>query len=483
MKFEEYFDSLRNQIDRIERDWETADSNRRMMLAGELREHRNISDHIVDQWIQYEEKLSHLIKKVKQETIQAFEEEKLEHNLTHKIVSPAASSPVSTKEQGESDRYQHLFRKGEGFYHLRLFEDAKTHFANLMEEYPDWEHGRLYYAYSLLFCGETEAAMKEFRLLSRSASSPKVASISYNAMGSILAQSEHYLEAAQAFQEALEITEDHPESLYNLSLCHLHAGDAQEAIDTIEEYLEQHEEDWEAHVVWMRAAKLLSSQDPSAKNIPPVQLQVPSQDSDPQLLREMAMNYEANGQIHLAYRCYQMLVETYPAQGWTWHGLAWNSWLIEGQEKAIPLIKKAISLAPKNVDYLFSYGWMHLCSGHIEHAVEVFRFILSRNRKHYLSLSGLITVYAKQGEYLEAKRMAQSFLDAEDGYVRSLGCYHLGRIAVQEENWKLAKHYFKKVMYETDQFGEVPHYIQLCNHKLGVQHSLQEENLYPINSM
>ncbi|MGD8189244.1 tetratricopeptide repeat protein [Brevibacillus ginsengisoli] len=483
MKFEEYFSSLLNQIDRIERDWETADGNRRMMLAGELREHRQISDQIVDQWIQYEEKLSHLIKKVKQSTIKAFEEEQIMQSHSQLFTQAPTTPSKWTKQEEAEETYQHLFRKGEGFYHLRLFEDAKSHFADLIQHYPDWEHGRLYYAYSLLFSGDTEAGIKEFRLLSRSASSPKVATISYNAIGSILAQTQQYLEASQAFQEALEIAPDHPESLYNLALCYLHTGDAQEAIEAIEEYLENQEDDWEAHVVWMRAAKLLHSQDQTVRYVPPVRIQVPTRDSDPQLLREMAMNYEANGQIHLAYKCYQILVEVCPGQGWTWHGLAWNSWLIEGKERAIPLIKKAISLAPKNVDYLFSYGWMQLCGGQIDQAVKIFRFILSTNRNHYLSLSGMISVYAKLGDYLEAKRIAQSFLDAEDRYVRSLGCYHLGRIAVSQENWKLAKHYFKQVIYDTDQFKEVPHYIQLCNHKLGVQHSLQDENLYPVNSM
>lgn len=472
MKFEEYFQTLLHQIDRIERDWETADTNRQLMLATELREHREISDRIVDQWIQYEEKLSNLIKKIKS-SAQALKE--------NSHIPPAPVTEMQKKDD-LLESYQHLFRKGEGFYHLRLFEDAKKHFATLLAEYPDWEHGRLYYGYSLLFSDEKEAALKEFRLLSRSACSPKVAAISYNAIGSILAQERHYMEAEQSFQAALETVSDHPESLYNLALCYLQQGDAQEAMDTIEKYLAQYENDWEAHIIWLRADKLLAKQE-RKERIPPISLQLPTRDTDPQLLREMAMIHEANGKIHLAQLCYRYLVEEYPLQGWAWHGLAWNTWLITGEERAFALIKKAVSLAPKNVDFLFSYGWMHLCAGRLEKATEIFRFVLSRNRKHFLSQSGLITVYARQGEYVNAKKLAQTFLDEPDPYVQSLGYYHLGRLAVLEENWQLAKHYFKKVMYETDQFAEVPQYLKLCNHKLGANTSTQEEILHPANSM
>ncbi|MGC5324601.1 tetratricopeptide repeat protein [Brevibacillus sp. SYSU BS000544] len=481
MKLDEYFTSLCNGLERIDSEWKTADTQRRLLLAGELKEHREISDQIVDQWIQYEEKLSTLIKKVKLSgNNHTFDPSNKATNPTQdeKSITNTGSAPIFAKGKDSSDEleiHEHLFRKGEGFYHLRLFEDSRNYFSKLLTENPDWEHGRLYYAYSMYFNDEKEAALREFRLLSKTASSPKVSAISYNAIGCILAEEKHYLEAAQSFESAREVMPSHAESLFNLALCHFQQGEAHEAIEKLDEYLEENETDWEAFVLWIRIASLLRQQDSSLQLNPPIQIQVPDRNTDQQLLREMATMYEANGQIHLAMLCYRYLVDQNPRQAWAWHGHGWNTWLIEGEHKAIPLVKKAIALAPQNNDFLFSYGWMHLCGGHIERAREIFRFVILRNRRHILSLSGLVTIYCCEGEYTEAKRLASSFLDEQDPYVQSLGYYHLGKIAVKEESWKVAKHYFKKVLYDTGHYGEVPQYLKLCNAKLGLSSPVLEE--------
>lgn len=499
MKIDEYFTSLRNGLERIEAEWEKADTNRKLLLAGELKEHRDVSDQIVDQWIQYEEKLSMLIKKVKHSNnklndnmtdwqqgavLDTMQETPADSVMATNIEMKKGTSLDTSAGQSQNketnaapvvDKHEHLFRKGEGFYHLRLFEDSKNYFGKLLTENPDWEHGRLYYAYSMYFRDEREAALREFRLLSRTASSPKVSAISYNAIGCILAEEKHYLEAVQSFESARETMPSHAESLFNLALCHFHQGDAREAIDTLDEYLDENPNDWAALVLWIRIASLLHKQDSTLVLHPPSQIQVPDRNTDPQLLREMAAMYEANGQVHLAMLSYHYIIEQNPRQGWAWHGLAWNTWLIEGEQKALPLLKKAITLAPNNNDFLFSYGWMHLCVGRLDKAAEIFRFVILRNRRHILSLSGLVTIYSCRGEYVEAKRLASTFVDDQDPYVQSLGYYHLGKIAVREESWKVAKHYLKKVLYDTGHFGEVPQYLKLCNDKLGLTSPAFEE--------
>nr|WP_253901685.1 tetratricopeptide repeat protein [Brevibacillus sp. HB1.3] len=359
-----------------------------------------------------------------------------------------------------------------------MFHDAKKCFAELVQKSPDWESGRLYYAYSLLLCEEKELAFREFRLLGRTAGSPTIVAISFNAIGCILAEEEQWLEAAQAFKTSLEIKPEQEEAKYNLALCYLRDGDAQEALDELEPYLEKNEHDWEAQMLWLRAAKLLHMMDQTVEWSPPKGLQLPTRDLDSDTLQEMASLYETVGNYHRAQICYHFLTERSPKDGWTWHGLAWNTWLIAGTKRALTLVKKAISLAPENDDFLFSYGWMLLFDGRVDEAIKAFRIMLEKNRDNRLGQSGMISAYEKLGDTQEAKRMAKYFLEDAEPYVRSLGYFHLGRIAVVEENWRLAEQYFQRALPFAEQLWEIPIYLQLCASKLG-QLEMQTELVQP----
>jgi tetratricopeptide (TPR) repeat protein len=454
MLIEKWFETLHTQAETVERKWQGASENEKAQLADQLFELRKVSDHIVDLWLQFEEKLSTVIRQIKQS-----EEQGVTQSEPDLFESP------SVEENSHS--YTHMYRKGEGFYHLRLYQDAKRCFADLLKESPDWESGRLYYAYSLLFCDEKEAAMKEFRLLSKSASSPQVVAISYNAIGCILAEEEHWLEAAQAFKAALEVQPEQRDAQFNLALCYLQDGDVQEALDEIEQLLHQSENDWEAQLVWLRAAKLLQLRDETAEPEPPTSLHLPNRKLDIETLREMASLYEALGNYHRAQICYHFLAERLPKEGWVWHGLAWNTWLIGGTKRALTLVKKALSLDPTNLDYTFSYGWMKLFDGRVDEAIAVFRFILLQDRNHRLAQSGLIAAFERTGDLQTAKRMAHRFTEEPEPYIRSLGYYHLGRLAMTEENWRLAEKYFRRALRDSDKFREIPLYLQLCASKTG----------------
>lgn len=454
MLIEEWFQTLLTKAETVERKWQGASESEKLQLADQLFELRKVSDRVVDLWLQFEEKLSNVIREIK--TTEAQKDKVSAKDVTGDL-----------QEEENPGSYTHMFRKGEGFYHLRLYQDAKRCFADLLQDSPDWESGRLYYAYSLLFCDEKEAAMKEFRLLGKSASSPKIVGISYNAIGCILAEEEQWLEAAQAFKTALAVQPGQRDAQFNLALCYLKDGDVQESLDAIEQVLEHAENDWEAQLVWLRAAKLLQLRDDKAEPQPPSSLHLPNRKLDVETLQEMASLYASLGNYHRAQVCYHFLTERLPKEGWVWHGLAWNTWLIAGTKRALTLVKKAISLAPDNLDFHFSFGWMKLFDGRIDEAINVFRFILLKDRDHRLAQSGMIAAYERSGDVLTAKRMAQRFTEEPESYVKSLGYYHLGRIAVSEENWRVAEQYFRRALQYSDQFREIPLYLQLCASKQG----------------
>lgn len=467
MKIEDWFHTLRNKAQTIEEKWMGASEQERRQLADQLFHLRQVSDTVVDLWLQFEEKLSNAIRRIKEMEGQLPAEDKANADSPKPDAKKQAATGKSKQPAPDLNPYEPIFRRGEGFYHLRMFHDAKKCFAELVQKSPDWESGRLYYAYSLLLCEDKELAFREFRLLGRTASSPTIVAISFNAMGCILAEEEQWLEAAQAFKTSLEIKPEQEEAKYNLALCYLKDGDAQEALEELEVYLEKNEHDWEAQMLWLRAARLLHTMDETVEWSPPKSLRLPTRDLDSDTLQEMASLYETVGNYHRAQICYHFLTERSPKEGWTWHGLAWNTWLIAGTKRAITLLKKAISLSPENDDFLFSYGWMMLFDGKIDEAIQAFRTMLEKDRDNRLGQSGMISAYEKLGETHEAKRLAKYFLDDAEPYVRSLGYLHLGRIAVVEENWRLAEQYFQRALPFAEQLWEIPIYLQFCASKLG----------------
>ncbi|MBO8162964.1 MAG: tetratricopeptide repeat protein [Brevibacillus sp.] len=496
MHVDEWFKHLHDQLQSIEDNWPDADEDEKRRMAEQLVYLRQVSDHIVDAWISLEEKLSSVIKAVK--ATQQKDEAKQAAGLS--LVKTAWGKPAQLEmekagdgtapypldgeagvaipgETADSPAYSLLFRKGEGFYHLRLFDDAKHHFAELLKQSPDWESGRLYYGYSLLFCEEREAAMREFRLLARTAASPKIVAISHNAIGCMIAEEGHWLEAGQAFKAALETIPTHPEAAFNLALCYLNGGEEQEALETIEPYLERFSDDWEAQVLWLRGYNLLRKTDPESLRVPPSMLTVPSRKLDVNALWEMANVCEETGQIRRAQLCYRYLLELIPREGWVWHGLGWNTWLLAGAKAAIPLIKKAISLSPENLDFVFSYGWIQLFEGQVDEAGAIFEANLRQNSDHVLSISGLISVRLKQGGWGEASRLARHLLHAKSAYVRALGHYHLGRIAVAAEQWQKAEQHFRASQSAASGFWEVPLFLKLCADKLGRSDAVPTETL------
>lgn len=448
MYINDWFQSLTQRIKAIEHEWPKATETRKQELLSKLWELRNASDSVVDLWLQYEEKLSNVMKQIAGEQTRDESESR--------VVKKATSTSVSEIPGREDDTAQR-YRKGEGFYHLRLYENARGYFRELVAEAPDMETGRLYYAYSLLFCDEKEAALREFRLLSKSARSAHVAAISCNAIGCMLAEEEKWLEARQAFCETLAHRPDNTQAMYNMALSHLCDGEPEEAIEILDLYLSSDPDDWEAHVAWLHAAKSMAAKEKAWGKETPPRLQLPIRQLDTAVIYEIALFFEANGQSQRAYSCYRHLTERSPADDSAWHGLAWNTWMIKGTQYALPLLKKAICLAPSNLDYLFSYGWLLLFDGEERLAADVFRFILAKDEGHHLAKAGLIVASERLGDYTMAEMLANSLRNHSETYLRALGNYHLGRLAAIQNQWLLAEQYFglAKAIPEADRFLEI----------------------------
>ncbi|MET3289473.1 UNVERIFIED_CONTAM: tetratricopeptide (TPR) repeat protein [Brevibacillus sp. OAP136] len=467
MYIDEWFQSLTQRIRAIENEWQTATETRKQELLSKLWELRNASDSVVDLWLQYEEKLSQVMKHITGELAAEQLQASLEgqspsaytgtlkaggkeasgaSGLAMNQKSPK-SDPASNAKDGSDDEDAMIrYRKGEGFFHLRLYENARGYFRELVAEAPDWETGRLYYAYSLLFCEDREEALREFRLLGKTAASKNVAAISCNAIGCMLAEEEKWLEARQAFCETLAHQPANTQAMYNMALTHLRDDEPEEAIEILDLYLSSMPDDWEAHVAWLHAAKSIAAKETAWIKETPPGLQLPIRQLDASVLYEIALFFESNGQNQRAYHCYRHLTERFPADDVAWHGMAWNVWLLHGAERALPLLKKAISLAPHKLDYLFSYGWLLLFNGEESRAASAFRFMLTKDVSNHLAKAGLIVASERLGDYPLAEMLADSLRSHNEAYLRALGNYHLGRLAAIQEQWNNAEAYFDQAL-------------------------------------
>ncbi|MGE5703821.1 MAG: hypothetical protein ACM32O_14950 [Clostridia bacterium] len=67
MYIDDWFQSLTKRIRAIEHEWPQATDFRKQELLSKLWELRQASDQVVDLWLQYEEKLSNVMKQIDQE--------------------------------------------------------------------------------------------------------------------------------------------------------------------------------------------------------------------------------------------------------------------------------------------------------------------------------------------------------------------------------------------------------------------------------
>nr|WP_081873180.1 tetratricopeptide repeat protein [Brevibacillus halotolerans] len=462
---EDWFEDLRQKVDRIEKEWATASTEKQEHLIRQLKQLRTCSDQVIDLWLKYEEKLNEAIRMIKQTSdIPASAAESLvkEYDKLLEAKQPLEFSTLLEDEQPQMELHKELYEKAEGFYHLRLYEQAKQHFASFLEQAPDWESGRLYYAYSLYYCCDYELALKEFRLLTRTAVSPKVVSISYNALGCMYVQEQKWLEAIQAFEMAISVRPQYTESRYNLAICYLEQGETEKTMKICEQLLAEHDQDWEVEVLYLRAVRQLFARYPQKDIERMLKMYDPNRNLDSPTLWELAMLAEQAGFYRHALSCYQFLLERQPLDAGLWHAIAWNKWLLDGPKQAMPALKKALTLAPEHPDYLFSYGWMQLATGEITSARIAFSKILNATENHHLGLLGLIYAHEGEGAYDEAKDIATTLIQKQDQYSQMLGHYQLGKLSLQQGNQIEASQYLEKARSYSDVVPEVNQWWERC---------------------
>ncbi|WP_232696384.1 tetratricopeptide repeat protein [Brevibacillus daliensis] len=431
MFIDQWFMELQKRLERLEQEWPKATKEKKEELYREILQLRSYSDQMIDLWLKYEEKLNEVCRYVQHE--KAFPK-KYEKVLEMNDDSIGTSGIAHQQER---------FKRAEGYYQLRLYDLAQKELAPLVEEMPNWEFGRLYYAYSLYFCNQKELAMKEFRLVSKTAISPQIVSISCNALGCMLGEEQKWIEAIPVYEKAIEVRPGYREAMYNLAIALLEEGEYEECIYWCEKLLDDKEKDWQTQVLYLRAIRHFYQLQPIEEASKLLSMSEPSSDLEPDTLRELAILSEETGHYRHAISCYRFLVDKRPMDIAFWHALARNTWLLHGATAAIPIIKKAITLSPTDIICQLTYAWMQLDVGEHLNARKVFQKIMEMDREgnYPLALMGMVFSFVSEGDYQEAKRLAFSFTELQNEYMQMMGHYQLSWVHLREGNLELSNYH------------------------------------------
>lgn len=193
--FQHMFAEMSGMLEKIIHDYPGASGPARHELAAKWQLLKNMSDGIIDEWLSFEEKLGH---------------------FRQSGVSPDGGAPPLPKPP-EMDK--EAFIKGQGYYKLMMYEQARLQFEQVVEQLPDSALARTCLAMCYLHLNESARAVPHFWRVLEGCDSKRLRSIIYNALGCVEAQNGGRLKAKEYFTLAHYHDPSLQEPLANLESC------------------------------------------------------------------------------------------------------------------------------------------------------------------------------------------------------------------------------------------------------------------------
>ncbi|WP_276351549.1 hypothetical protein [Cohnella caldifontis] len=192
----QWFSALHESLDELILRYPGADEAERGRMLEQWTALKAMSDDLVEQWLQLEDKLS----------------------LFRELQEEGAAPPPAELLLG-------TFQKGQGYFKLHMFDQAARHLEETVRTYPDLLSARLYLAMSRMHLKEWNEAQRHFRLIAALADEPKLKAIALNALGCIQAVFAQLDQARQLFRQAIEADPTFGEARRNLDRCRSGGGD------------------------------------------------------------------------------------------------------------------------------------------------------------------------------------------------------------------------------------------------------------------
>jgi tetratricopeptide (TPR) repeat protein len=184
--FEQLFTTMKELLTEIAMHYGSATEQEKVHLDDQLASLKNMSDQYMEQWLDFEEKLS-----------QFYAENNKEVYAPAKQVDKKLDKKAFIhKEAG--------FEKAQGFYKLYMFKHAVKELEELIKQQPDDVLARMYLAMGYLRLGEDGDAYPLFQMILPLTENNQLKAISYNAMGCIQVKKQNMQKAMEYFQLAYQ---------------------------------------------------------------------------------------------------------------------------------------------------------------------------------------------------------------------------------------------------------------------------------------
>ncbi|MED0674925.1 tetratricopeptide repeat protein [Aneurinibacillus thermoaerophilus] len=427
MLLSHYFAALKDRLNLIEQQMETASEGDRNQLYCEVLKLRQISDRIVEEWLSFEDRL---IK------VQRMFEEAEDASVSSQL------HDVTAEEETEEEIYlpytlAATFRQGQGYFTLSMYHEAVESFSKVLEEAPDVAVARLYLAFGFLMSGRLDVAYRQFHLLTETCVHPFICAASYNAMGCIAMMEGNPEQGLGWFEQALWAFDQFADARYNQALALCHLGRYEEAIQTARPLLRGTAPDVDV-LLLLGACCAKSHRFDEAYTLLQRAEALAYQGKQHQAIARI---YEQTGKFEEAARCYREMLPASRADASVWHGLGWSLWQSGQKEQALACMKRALTLSPDQPDYACSYAWILLCEGEAERAWKVFEQT-ARKYQHPLARAGMVETLLKQHHFVAAEEIISNLSKDQNAHIRALGQYLKGRLLLMQGKREEALEYF-----------------------------------------
>lgn len=140
--------------------------------------------------------------------------------------------------------------------------------------------------------------------------------------------------------------------------------------------------------------------------------------------------------------------------------------LVEGRvDDAYAWTREAVLQSPEYLGSHNTLGVIYMRRGEFTQAARVFSYLIEREPANARAISNLSHVFARQGRDEESAALMRRLVQIEP--VGPFHYFNLGRAAMEQENFKLARELFEKEVARADYQAEFHFWLALANFKLG----------------
>jgi tetratricopeptide (TPR) repeat protein len=438
------FDSMNEALDEIKTEFPHALGPRKEELLMQLNVLRSMSDTFIEEWLSFEEKLG--IVKESCHTSEEFDTDEL-----------------AFVGIGDIDDWMDAYRRGQGYYQLLMFPQAVEEFEQVTNKEPDFIMGRLYLALGYLNKGQWDESRRQLQLVLGTAKHHRMKAVAHNALGCILAK-ENQLEAAlEHFEKATELDAQFYDSVFNQAVCLFNREMYEDASERCRKFLSEKDNDWECMLLLAHCYDCMELMD-KALSWRQVAMKI---SGNVKVILDLARFYERTMEFKKAVETFDKVIIEQPDCAVAYHGAGWCRWMMGEKEKGVTLIKKALTLLPNHLSFLFSLAWIRLQEEQWSDAENILYKILEIKPDHAMALAALSRLNSALGYYEDAKDVANRLISMPQGDSIGLGCYQMGCVFMEEGNLNEAISYFDEAIKKRTAVKESNFYKGLCHYLLG----------------